>query len=122
MHAYKLKLPNTFHNIHDVFHVSLLELYRTTEGRAPPSPPLVEVEGEEHAEVEEILDSRVHYGTLQYLVKWLGFPVTDNEWLKADELSKAEEYITDFHEKYPKKPSPDNLHREKRRRREKRKK
>lgn len=80
------------------------------------------MEGEEHAEVEEILDSRVHYGNLQYLVKWLGFPVTDNDWLKAEELGTAEEYVTDFHEKYPKKPSPDNLHREKRRRREKSKK
>lgn len=118
-HAYRLELPSTFHNIHDVFHVSLLKPYRTTKGRAPSLPPLIEVEGEEHAEVEEILDSRVHYGNLQYLVKWLGFPVTDNEWLKAEELGTAEEYVTDFHEKYPKKPSPDNLHREKRRRREK---
>ncbi len=111
-----------FHNIHDVFHLSFLEPYRTTEGRAPSFPPLVEVEGEEHAEVEEILDSRVHYGNLQYLVKWLGFPVTDNEWLIAEELGTVEEYVTDFHEKYPNKPSPDNLHGEKRRRREKRKK
>ena len=120
-HAYKLELPSTFHNIHDVFHVSLFEPYRTTKGRAPSPPPLIEVEGEEHAEVEEILDSRMHYGTLQYLVKWLEFPVTDNEWLKAEDLGTADEYVTDFHEKYPKKPSPDNLHREKRRRREKRK-
>ena len=121
-HAYKLELPSTFHNIHDVFHVSLLEPYRTMEGRTSSPPPLVEVEGEEHAEVEEILDIRMHYGTLQYLVKWLGFPVTDNEWLKAEDLGTAEEYVTDFHEKYPKKPSPDNLHREKRRRCEKGKK
>ena len=99
-----------------------MEPYRTTKGQAPPHPPLVEVEGEEHAEVEEILDSRVHYGTLQYLVKWLEFPVTDNKLLKADEPGTVEEYVTDFHEKYPKKPSPDNLHREKRRRHEKKKK
>ena len=32
MHAYKLELLSTFHNIHDVFHVSLLEPYRTTQG------------------------------------------------------------------------------------------
>ncbi len=90
-HAYKLELPSTFHNIHDVFHVSLLEPYRTIEERTPSSPLLVEVEGEEHAEVEEILDNRIHYGTLQYLVKGFGFPVTDNEWLKAEGLGTAEE-------------------------------
>lgn len=108
--AYKLELPSMFHNIHNVFHVSLLEPYRTTEGQAPSPPPLIEVEGEKHAEVEEILDSKMHYGTLQYLVKWLGFPVTGNKWLKAEDLGTAEEYVTDFHKKYPKKPSPDNLH------------
>ncbi len=121
-HAYKLELPSTFNNIHDVFHVSLLEPYRTMKGQTSSPPPLVEVEGEEHCEVEEILDSRMHYGTLQYLVKWLRFPVTDNEWLKAEELGTTKEYVIDFHEKYPKKPSPDVLHREKRRRREKGKK
>ncbi len=80
------------------------------------------MEGEDHAEVEEILDNRIHYSTLQYLVKWLGFPVSDNKWLKAEDLSTLDEYVTDFYEKYSKKPSPDNLHREKRRRHEKEKK
>lgn len=68
------------------------------------------MEGEEHAEVEEILDSRMYYGKLQYLVKWLGFPIMDNEWLKVEDLDTAEEYITDFYNKYPKKALPDNLH------------
>ena len=122
LHAYKLELPSAFHNIYDVFHVSLLELYCTTEGWASSRPPLIELEDEEHAEVEEIFDSRVHYGNLQYLVKWLGFPFTDNEWLKAEELGTAEEYVTDFHKKYLKKPSSDNLYWEKQRRRKKGKK
>ncbi len=111
-----------FHNIHDIFHVSFLEPYRTMEGRTSSSPPLVKVKGKEHAEVVEILDSRMHYGTLQYLVKWLRFPVTEKESMKAEDLGKAVEYVTDFHEKYPKKLSSDNLHREKRRRHEKGKK
>lgn len=110
-----------FHHIHDIFHISFLEFYRTTEGRAPSPPSLIEVEDEEHAEVEEILDSRVYYGNVQYLIKWLGFPIIDNKWLKAEELGTAEEYVTDFYKKYPKKPSPDNLYREKRQRRKKRK-
>lgn len=52
----------------------------------------------------------MHYSILQYLVKWLGFLVIDNKWLKAEDLSIAEEYITDFHKKYPKKPLPNNLY------------
>ncbi len=120
--AYQLDLPEALQNIHDVFHVSLLEPYHTVEGRAPPPPPLIEVDGEEQAEIEEILDSRMHYGKLQYLVKWLGYSVSDNEWIWAGNLGAAEEYVAEFHQKYPLKPSPGNLHREKRHRRGKNKK
>lgn len=104
-------------NIHNVFHVSLLEPYHTIEGRAPPPPPLIEVDGEDQAEIEEILDSRMHYGKLQYLVKWLGYSVTDNEWILASNIGAAKEDVAEFHQKYPLKPSPGNLHRQKRRRR-----
>ena len=111
--AYQLDLPKSLENIHDVFHVSLLEPYHTIEGRAPAPPPLIEVHGEDQAEIEGILDSGVHYGKLQYLVKWLGYAVTDNEWVLTDDLGSAEEYMGDFHLKYPSKPSPEHMHREK---------
>ncbi len=77
--AYQLDLPKAWQNIHDVFHVSLQKPYRTIEGRAPLPPPLIEVDGEDQAEIEKILESRMHYGKLQYLVKWLGYSVSDNE-------------------------------------------
>ena len=59
------------------------------------------------------------YGKLQYLVKWLGYSVSDNEWILAGNLGAAKEYVTEFHQKCPSKPLPENLHREKRRRRQK---
>lgn len=102
-----------FHNIHDVFHISLLKPYKIIKSQALFLLSLIELEDEEHVEVKEIFDSRVYYSKLQYLVKWLGFLVTDNKWLKAEKLSIVKEYVTNFHKKYPKKPSPDNLHWEK---------
>jgi hypothetical protein len=54
-----VELPTTI-EVHDVFHVSLLEPYckSTVPGRhQPPSPP-EEVEGEENWEVELVADSR----------------------------------------------------------------
>ena len=77
--AYQFDLPKSLKNIHDVFHFSLLEPYHTIEGRAPAPQPLIEVDGEDQAEIEEILNSRVDYSKLQYLVKWLSYTVTDNE-------------------------------------------
>ncbi len=62
--AYQLNLPKSLGNIHDIFHVSLLESYHTIEGWATWPPSMIEVDGEDQAKIEEILDSRVHYGKL----------------------------------------------------------
>ena len=60
--AYKLKLPPTM-RIHPVFHISLLEAAADDpipgQHIEPPYP--IQVDCEEAWEVEEILDSRLHY-------------------------------------------------------------
>ncbi len=94
--AYQLNLPKTLQNIHDVFHVSLLESYHTVEGRALPTPSLIEVDGENQGEIEEVLDSWMHYEKLQYLVKWLKYSVSDSEWILACNLGAAEEFVTEI--------------------------
>ena len=48
------------------------------EGTVPPPPP-IEVDGKEEYEVKKILDSRVRHRKLQYLIKWLRYPDSDNE-------------------------------------------
>jgi len=49
-------------------------------GRAKPPSPLVLVEGNEEFEVEEILNSRVRWRRLEYLVKWKGYDSGHNSW------------------------------------------
>jgi transposase InsO family protein len=102
--AYKLRLPHTF-RIHNVFHVSLLEPYKGRSDDVVAPPPIM-IDGERHDEVELILDSRLYRKRLQYLVKWLGWPDTENQWVYAEDV-QADELVKDFHQQYPNKPSTD---------------
>ena len=101
--SYRLELPHQW-RIHPVFHIDLLTPYRETkthgENYSRPSPELIE--GEEEFEVEAILDSR-RFGrkrTLQYLVKWLGYPDSDNQWEDADKVH-ANELVEVFQRQHP---------------------
>ncbi len=70
--AYRLDLPKTM-RIYPVFHVSLLEPYKGSNDGAEPPPPVLQDHAEEY-EVEQVLDSRINRGKLQYQVAWTGYP------------------------------------------------
>jgi Chromo (CHRromatin Organisation MOdifier) domain len=95
---YRLELPMQW-SIHPVFHTDLLTPYRETptHGVNYQRPPPDLVDGEEEYEIEKILDSR-RYGRgrkLQYLVKWKGYPDSDNQWVNKDDVF-AEDAIREF--------------------------
>jgi len=65
--TYKLNLPPSM-RIYNTFHISLLQLYNDDKlptQRTQPPPPII-IEGEPEYELEQIIDSRIHYGKLQY--------------------------------------------------------
>ena len=98
--TYKLSLPPTW-SIHPVFHIDLLTPYRETpfHGRNYERPPPDLVANQEEYEIEKVLDVR-HYGrkkTRQYLVKWKGYPDSDNEWVSQKDMS-ADEAIWEYEE------------------------
>jgi len=76
-HAYRLDLLNT-EKIHNIFHVSVLDLaaHDPLEEQIIPPPLAGEVEGEEERKVQGVLDSRFVRDRLQYLVKWDGYDET----------------------------------------------
>ena len=102
--AMKLKLPASY-KIHNVINVSRLRLYKepTAGQRVMPSEP-VEVEGQPEYEVEEVLDSRLKKGKLEYLVKWSGYTDEYNTWEPASNLENSKEAIEDFHKGNPSVP------------------
>jgi len=72
-HAYCLELPNTM-KIHNVFHLSLLDLAANTphEGKIIPPPPPVKVEAEREWQVQEVWNSKFVRNQLRYLVPGKG--------------------------------------------------
>ena len=104
--AYRLRLPSTI-QLHDVFHVSLLDRYiPPAAGQTPaePDPVIVDDASEAEWEVERILDSRMRYRKLQYLVQWAGYDYIRTSWEPAEYLANSPELITEFHTAYPEKP------------------
>ncbi len=100
---YRLKLPTQW-SIHDVFHINLLTPYQETDlhgsNYSRPAPDLVD--NKEEYKVEEILDSW-HFGKRckkQYLIKWKGYPDSDNEWVDKQDVH-APEAIREFENQNP---------------------
>lgn len=88
--AYKLDLPTKFRGLHPVFHTSLLRPYhdgtqdfptRTVLDRPLPD---IDADGIEDYEVECILGKQLRRQGRRrvpfYLVKWKGYPESDNSW------------------------------------------
>src|SRR6266478_5914055 len=97
--AYQLALPANW-RIHNVFHASLLNPYRKTTAHGPnfTRPPPDLIEGEEEFEVERII-THWEFGRskcLQYLIKWKGYPESDNTWEPADQVH-APQLVKQYH-------------------------
>src|SRR6266436_2821469 len=87
--AYQLALPANW-RIHDVFHTSLLNPYYETNAHSPnfTHPPPDLIKGEEEFKVERIVAHRTFGQSkcLQYLIKWKGYPESNNSWEPADQV------------------------------------
>ena len=74
------------------------------DGQRITPPEAVEVEGTPEYEVEEVLDSRLKWGKLEYLVKWSGYMDDYNTWEPELNLDNSKEAINDFHKMNPSAP------------------
>src|SRR5579863_10350254 len=100
--AYQLELPHQW-NIHPVFHASLLTPYVETDSHGPnySRPPPDLISGEAEYEVEQIRSHRRHgrRKQLQYLLKWKGYPESDNTWEPADQVH-APDLVKAYHRRH----------------------
>lgn len=95
--AYELEM-NPGWRIHPVFHISLLEPYRS-DGRTQPPPPPLNLEGHLEYEVESILDHRFTNNKrehVSYLLKWLGYGQEHNSWEPETNVANCPELIGEY--------------------------
>lgn len=86
--AYKLQLPSSM-RIHPVFHISLLKPFVARIGASTSEQPF-HVEADVPRRPEAILRKRRRKGKSEYLVKWLGYPESDNQWRGRKDLEDFE--------------------------------
>jgi hypothetical protein len=103
--SYRLEFPPTMH-IHPIFHVSLLEPYKTSQipSRIPLPPPPIEINHDVEYEVEETLDSRLRHRRLEYFIHWKGYGISKRTWEPPSNCQNALDKIREFHHQNPFKP------------------
>jgi transposase InsO family protein len=102
-HAYRLQLPPSMSRLHPVFPVIKLlpKPIDEIEGRRtlPPPPPVI-VHGEDQYEVEAIMDSRLRWGKLEFLVSWKGYGYEENSWTPETDVN-APRLVKKFYRDHP---------------------
>jgi len=104
--TYKLQLPPEYSTTHPTFHAKRLKLAIDNDNdlfsaRAMPKPPPVIDGADDKYEIEYIRDHRDTVRGRQYLVHWLGYPDTDDEWIhegNIDARELIEEYLSELEE------------------------
>jgi hypothetical protein len=91
--------------IHPVFHNSLLKPYIETSAHGSnfAQPPPEIIGGEEgYYKIKEILQECLtrNKKSTQYLVKWKGYPDSENSWSLAKELTHAKDVLCKFKSKH----------------------
>jgi hypothetical protein len=97
--TYQLKLPESW-QIHKVFYAALLWPYRENEvyGENYIQPPPDIEEGEEVYKVEQILKHRKRGQGYEYLIKWVGYPITKALWKPKSNLTGATGILPEYQE------------------------
>ena len=114
---FKLEISDRW-KIHPVFHLSLLEPYRTSTRPALEQPPITpeDIDGDLEWAVERIVKSEIisyerrvrgrtrSFEELRYFVKWKVCSEDENTWEPPEHLEHAQELVEEFHWENPDMP------------------
>jgi hypothetical protein len=91
--SYKLNLSSIMKDIHDVFHVFFLKF---ANEKNDETSSFIWIEDEKQWKIEEIVDRRIKNNKTSYLIKWLEYSHSNNEWVKEEDMSNVKKIIEKF--------------------------
>ena len=95
--SYRLDLLKQW-KIHPVFHVALLTPYKETKTHRPNflNPPPDLIEGEKEYAVEAIVAHKKKGRGYHFLIRWKGYPPSENSWEPEGNLTHAMELLDEY--------------------------
>ncbi|KAG7670696.1 hypothetical protein KSW81_003250 [Nannochloris sp. 'desiccata'] len=99
--AYVLHLPPRLKNTSSTFNVTQLKRYQETDREFPRPPPIGYESGQPLYEFEKILAHRGPKNNRYYLVKWKGWPVDENLYEPASNLSGVQADVDAYEASIP---------------------
>jgi hypothetical protein len=91
--SYKLNFSSIMKNIHDVFHVFFLKLANEKDDE---TSFFIWIENEKQWKIEEIVDKKIKKNRTNYLIKWLEYSHSNNEWVKEEDMNNVKKTIKKF--------------------------
>ena len=64
---------------------------------------------QKYLQVEKILDLKTYYGYVQYLVKWVGYDVSEATWEPVRNVKHCKDLLDEFHVAHPEAAQPISL-------------
>lgn len=100
---YKLELPQRYSQLHLVFPIVKLQLVEPKQfpGHLTYDEPPPEIkDGHKEWEVQEILEAKICWGILWYIVWFKGYDSSYNEWVKPANLF-AKDTVAEYYQRNP---------------------
>ena len=88
--AYRLDVKGRFKQVHNVFYVSQLQNH-IPGGSSTTPPETIQVDREDHFEVEALMKHKKRGSSWQYVVRWLSHGPEHDEWVHEEELDNRSE-------------------------------
>ena len=98
---YKLKFFKIFRSMHNVFYVLLLKSFKK---QIKKTSKFTIIKNQKHWKIDKIINNKIHYNKLKYLIKWKNCLNKNDEYLFVQNFKRTKnlmrKFITEYSHKF----------------------